>query len=82
MASNTDDIDQTDDGILMASGWFGYSCDSCGCYHIDLLDNKEKPFATMVIEEHDLEKVAHMLLNVAAKMASDRLYNPQPFTRH
>jgi hypothetical protein len=82
MASDRDDIETTDDGMLLASGWFGYSCDACGCYHIDLLDTNNKPFASMVIDEGDLEKVAHVLLGFAAKTTTERGLNSALFTRH
>ena len=65
MASNTDDIDRTDDGRMIASGWIGHVCADCGGFHLNLIDNAGNPFATLVIEEHDLFEMMDKLLDKA-----------------
>jgi len=75
MASDIDDIDKSADGTLLAARWGGYACDGCGCYHIDLMDNQGEVFARMAIEPPDMEQLGHILLQLAADHAMEKLYS-------
>ena len=75
MASDIDNIDKSADGALLAPCWYGYACDGCGCYHIDLMDNQGEVFARMAIEPPDMEQLGHILLQLAADHAMEKLYS-------
>jgi hypothetical protein len=74
------DVDLAEDGRLLSSGWNGYQCSECGSYHINLTDKNGLAFASLTIEEQDMEKLACVLLSLAAEQAWKREDNP--FTRH
>jgi hypothetical protein len=71
MAGSIDDIkvDRGEDGRLLASGWHGYACPNCGCYHIELVDDDNRVFAAMAIEDDTLVELAEMLLKFAKHLA-------------
>lgn len=54
-----------EDGRLLASGWHGYVCPSCSSYHIELLDDNNKVFAAMTIDDDDLVEMGQTLLALA-----------------
>ena len=68
MASDTDDVERSGDGRMLASGWHGYTCNDCGGYHIDLLDKSGNPFATLALDEDELFNIANKLMDITERM--------------
>jgi hypothetical protein len=60
---------------LIASGWHGYACGSCSGYHMELLDDADRTFAVVLIDNEDLVELAHRLLALAAELAMEEVYN-------
>jgi hypothetical protein len=82
MASIVDDLDVevAEDGRLLSAGWNGYKCSECGSYHINLTDKNGLAFASLTIEEPDMERLACILLSLAAEESWKREIGPS--TRH
>lgn len=58
----------SDGNVAVAMNWSGYACTGCGCYHMELLDQREQPFAVVMIEPEDLVPFARTLMEMAALM--------------
>lgn len=82
MGGKTDKLEEvevtasrTPDGRVIANGYHGYACQYCSCFHFDLIDDAGNAFATFVVEQGDLETLAHNLLAFAARVAMEKLYD-------